>query len=270
MFDTKSVTTKATLDTTEEGRLKAVISVFDVPDLDGDIVVKSAFTDGQEVPMVWGHDWKRPIGKGVIRVTDEKAIFDGRLFLDTRDGLDAYRTVKAMGDLQEYSVGFQILDAEPVEMDGQQYQRITKWNVFEASPVLVGANRLTHTLAIKGHDLSFEDHSERVRDAVAEYLSRLQAGTARNVKEGRPISEARRKRMVTVLGQLRDAADEIDAMLKETEPAPRQAVAPTDAKEAPAVTVSAVPAELAALLALRDDFTKTLTLYDDLAGLVAG
>jgi HK97 family phage prohead protease len=119
-------------------------------DSDGDIVRSSAFTDGQEVPMVWSHDWTMPIGKGKVVVEPERAVFNGRLWLDTDDGVQAYRKIKNAGTLQEFSWGFRILDAEPGEQDGMPVRYITKAEVFEVSPVLVGANRETYTLAIKG------------------------------------------------------------------------------------------------------------------------
>lgn len=151
MFRTKRVTLPAELKAEDgDGSLSAVFSTFDVVDSDGDIVQRTAFTDGQPVPMVWAHDWSMPIGKGAVKVEPERAVFKGSLFLDTTAGLDAYRTIKAMGDLQEYSWGFRILDAEPAERDGMPVRLITKAEVFEVSPVLVGANRETYTLAIKG------------------------------------------------------------------------------------------------------------------------
>ena len=50
----------------------------------GDVVVKGAVKSGFPksglVPMVWSHDWKQPIGKGVIEDGDDKAVFkvDGK------------------------------------------------------------------------------------------------------------------------------------------------------------------------------------------------
>jgi hypothetical protein len=70
-------------------------------------------------------------------------------FLDTTAGLDAYRTVKAMGDLQEWSWGFRVTDADYGEMDGATVRYIKGAELYEVSPVLVGANRDTATLAIK-------------------------------------------------------------------------------------------------------------------------
>jgi HK97 family phage prohead protease len=149
LYETKHAAT-VDLKADEQGHIEAVFSTFGVVDSDGDILVREAFTDGQAVPLVWSHDWSMPIGKGTIRTDEKRAIFDGQFFTDTSAGLDAYRTVKAMGELQEFSWGFRILDAEPGQKDGQPIRTITKAEVFEVSPVLVGANRETYTLALKG------------------------------------------------------------------------------------------------------------------------
>lgn len=135
-------------DDAPEGSLRAVFSTFDVPDRDGDIVRASAFSDGQEVPMVWAHDWSKPVGKGVVRVEKSRAVFDGQFFLGTSWGRDAYESVKQMGSLQEYSWGFRVTDTQPNKnISGYD---ITAAEVFEVSPVLVGANQYTETLAVKG------------------------------------------------------------------------------------------------------------------------
>lgn len=149
MFETKHAAT-VDLKADEQGHIEAVFSTFGVVDSDGDILVREAFTDGQAVPLVWAHDWSMPIGKGTIRTDSKRAIFDGQFFTDTTAGRDAYQTVKAMGELQEFSWGFRILDAEQEVRDGEPVRIITKAEVFEVSPVLVGANRETYTLALKG------------------------------------------------------------------------------------------------------------------------
>lgn len=150
MYEEKSLTVPATLpEGAPDGTLEAVFSTFDIVDSDGDIVAASAFTDGQQVPLTWAHDWTQPVGKGVIRVMPDRAVFAGQFFLDTAAGREAYQTVKNMGDLQEYSWGFRVLNSDYAERDGQDVRVITKAEVYEVSPVLVGANRQTGTLALK-------------------------------------------------------------------------------------------------------------------------
>lgn len=162
------------------GAVQVVFSTFDVLDKGRDIVKRSAFTDldGAEVPLSWAHDWAgMAVGKGAIRVQAKQAVFDGAFHLQTEVSRDAYATVKAMGNLQEYSYGFDIAP------DGWKFEDtadgpvrlITKISrVYEVSPVLVGMGEGTGTLAIKG---LFEElvEAKAGRRLSAASLARIQA-----------------------------------------------------------------------------------------------
>jgi HK97 family phage prohead protease len=137
-----------------EGSVQACFSTFGIVDKDSDVVLASAFTEGQAVPMCWGHEWNQPVGRGIIHVQPDRAIFDGQFFLETQAGQEAYKTVKAMGDLQEYSWGFSVLDSSYETRDGQPVRVIKQAKVYEVSPVLVGAGENTGTLAIKAVDFN--------------------------------------------------------------------------------------------------------------------
>lgn len=199
----------------EAGQLTAVISTFGVVDSDGDVVTASAFTDGQEVPMVWHHDWAQPVGKGRIEVQQDRALFHGSFFMQTQAGKEAYERVKAMGFLQEYSWGFRITEAhQDVPPEGQsavrnwmlpdgKVQYITGAEVFEVSPVLVGANRQTGTLAIKSLD-DIEAYLKRgarnsradlerlisIRDHVNELIGELEEETDSEEDAGKQADDA--------------------------------------------------------------------------------
>jgi HK97 family phage prohead protease len=114
--------------------------------------------------MVFAHKWDQPIGKGVIETDDDKATFKGSFFMGTEAGKEAYNLAKEMGDLQEWSFGFRINDYEVAEFqkDGESVgdvRYLKDLEVFEVSPVLVGANRETYTLAIKsGEDAIYENN----------------------------------------------------------------------------------------------------------------
>lgn len=159
-MQTKTLKAPLAITSDEQGIVRAVFSVFNMVDSDNDVVLPSFFTDGQAVPMAaWGHDWNSlPPGKGVIRVQPEHALFDGQFFLDTTSGLEHFRTVKHLGPVQEWSFGFRVLEAEPGEFGGKAVRFLKRGEIYEASPVLVGANRSTYTQEIKaaaidgGHD----------------------------------------------------------------------------------------------------------------------
>lgn len=187
-FDIKSIDLEIKND--EKGEVAAVFSVFDNIDSDGDIVksgaIKSGFKSG-DVPMVWAHKWDMPIGKGRIEQDDKKATFKGNFFMDTESGREAYNLVKAMGDLQQWSFGFKVDDSEygKIKKDGSDEEENVRFlkglTVYEVSPVLVGANQETYTMAIKsneellkavlGHSTFYDQEAEKeeeVSDAVAE------------------------------------------------------------------------------------------------------
>lgn len=136
-----------------KGQVSAVFSTFDVIDSDGDLTVREAIEDGAPVRIsAYGHkSWEgaMPVGKGVIRVAGDEAILEGQFFMNTQAGRDTFEVVKEMGDLQEWSYGFDILDAEPATVDGRTVRRLKRVEIHEVSPVLLGAGVNTRTLAAK-------------------------------------------------------------------------------------------------------------------------
>lgn len=152
-----------------EGSVEAEFSVFDVEDRDGDIVTASALMphNGKELPMVWAHDWSQPVGKGQLVVSEKSAVFAGN-FLDTARGKEAYETVKQMGGLQQWSWGFRVTESDWEKQGGKSVRLIKGVEPFEVSPVLVGANPYTSTLAVKGLDaLTDDDRDELARKLIA-------------------------------------------------------------------------------------------------------
>lgn len=145
-----------------EGKVSAVFSVFNNLDSDGDVVVpgaiKSGFKSG-DVPMVWAHKWDMPIGKGQITTDGDKATFDGEFFLDTESGKEAYKIVKNMGDMQQWSFGYRVNDSERGKFgdDEKDARYLKDLTVYEVSPVLVGANQDTYTMAIKSNTELLEE-----------------------------------------------------------------------------------------------------------------
>lgn len=200
----------------DKGQVSAVIATFGVIDLDGDIIDPGAFTDSQSVAMVWSHDWRNPVGKGAIQVTNTAAIFNGEFFMDTKAGLEAFKTVKAMGDLQEWSWGFRVKDASWEMIDDTYIRRIRKAEVYEVSPVLKGAGIGTFTLDLK-FGQTFEDHVKAVLDAARSVGERLRSVIGLREKDGRSISARRREDLQGLSGELRKVADNIDEQLKATE-----------------------------------------------------
>ena len=204
----------------EPGSVQAVFSTFDVVDSDNDVVLATAFTDGQPVPMTWAHQWTMPVGKGIVRVMPDAAMFDGAFFLETDAGAEAYKTTKSMGALQEWSWGFRVIDAAFEQRDQQLIRVIKAAQVFEVSPVLVGAGVGTYTAAIKGH-AAYADEGEAVRATVEAFIGRSRSLADLRRKEGRVLSDANRKRLSSLLESLQAVGADIEDLLSATDPAPK-------------------------------------------------
>ncbi len=213
----KSVAASLVLKAENEGDFEAVFSTFDVVDHDGDIVLAGAIPDGVEVPVVWHHNWAQPVGRGVVTSELGRAIIRGRFFTETAAGMEAYKTVKAMGDLQEYSWGFRIIVASYEQRDNEWVRLIKQVDIYEVSPVLRGAGMHTGTLAIKSQSLS--DQFGTAQALVQDLVNRVKSLADLRAKEGRALSEANRQRLATLRDQMAAAMTEVDELLAATEPA---------------------------------------------------
>jgi hypothetical protein len=65
---------------------------------------------------------------------------------------DCFTVVKEMGDLQEWSYGYDIEQSSRGTENGQDVQYLDKLKVHEVSPVLLGAGIGTETVMAKGKD----------------------------------------------------------------------------------------------------------------------
>lgn len=175
MVDKKEYRQKDILNFDEEtGTVEAVFSVFNEIDSDNDVVLPKSIRSGygdKGVAMVWGHDWKNIIGKGKIIQDDDKAVFKGSFNMNTNAGKEAYETVKAMGDLQQWSFGFEVLDSEVgmFSKDGSEQQEVRylkDLKVWEVSPVMVGANQNTFTVAVKNAEQETETNDREIKNEV--------------------------------------------------------------------------------------------------------
>jgi hypothetical protein len=69
--------------------------------------------------------------------------------MGTTHGRDTFNVVKALGQSQAWSYGFDIADSDVGEFDGRRVRYLKRLKVFEVSPVLRGAGVNTRTLAVK-------------------------------------------------------------------------------------------------------------------------
>jgi hypothetical protein len=151
----------------ETGEFAAEFATLEVIDHDGDVIRTGAFKDGQETLIEpWNHNYfEPPVGKGVIHEKDNKAIVDGRFFLDTQAGLEHYRVVKAVGPLQEWSFTFDVEQASHGPFEDQDVQFMEKLDVWGVAPVTRGAGIDTRTTDIKAQKKAVPSHTTATSDA---------------------------------------------------------------------------------------------------------
>ena len=159
--------------------IEAVFSLFDTIDSDNDVTkansLRSGYT-GNKVPLVWNHDWSKVIGRGIIETDNQKAVFKG-YFLNTEAGKEAYETVKAMQDMQQFSYGFQVLKSSKgthIDSKGEEVpvRVLEDVKVWEVSPVLVGAQQNSFVQALKSGLQTYDDvdtEFEEVKEEESKY-----------------------------------------------------------------------------------------------------
>ncbi len=169
----------APIELKEEGGkryLEAVFSLFDTIDSDQDVTKQGALRSGytgNKVPLVWNHDWSKVIGRGIIETDNQKAVFKG-YFLDTEAGKEAYETVKAMSDMQQFSYGFQVMKSSKgshIDSKGEEVpvRVLEDVKVWEVSPVLVGAQQNSFVQALKSGLVDKEDPEDQIDDHDTEF-----------------------------------------------------------------------------------------------------
>lgn len=139
----------------DKGEVSAIFATFNAKDSDGDVTLPGGFADGGIVPIsAYGHrSWQGalPVGKGKLRETKTEAVMDGKFFLDTADGADTFTTVKHLAEdgLGEWSYGYDVIESDRGDFNGEPVRFLKRLKVHEVSPVLLGAGVGTRTLAAK-------------------------------------------------------------------------------------------------------------------------
>lgn len=196
----------------EQGLVRNVFATLNVEDSDGDVTLPGAFGNQKVRLGAWGHAWQQlPVGKGIIGEEGDKAIFDGAFFLDTEAGRQHFLTVKNLAELQEWSYGFRVLEAEEGEFEGRQVRFLKKLQVFEVSPVMQGAGVDTMTVAIKGADPTLADDMQAMTERVKSFIAQL-------TEEGHDLTAVKRERLSELSDVLAQCAKQIEEALDSVQP----------------------------------------------------
>lgn len=166
------------------GRLSAIVSVYNNKDLVNDIIMPGAFNKSlsRKLPKgIWAHDWKRPIAKTTNavelfpldpRLPDSLKSLGGLLVeaefpLNIGESKEAFEKI-VYGLIDEFSIGYKVTD---FSMD-KGVRIIKEADLFEWSPVILGANPLTEVISVKDQKLS--DHKEHVTLALETLVERYE------------------------------------------------------------------------------------------------
>jgi hypothetical protein len=139
---------------------------------------------GQWVQILPAHDRRAmPLGKAWIYEEGDWALAQLHLNLDTQAGKDWHSTLKfdlAKGSpVQEWSYGYQVLDADFQVRGDQRVQVLKRLDVDEISPVIRGAGNGTGTISIKSAELK-EAHYAPLIAALGELAESLPADPRRS------------------------------------------------------------------------------------------
>ena len=141
----------------DEGLVTARFGTSGVKDLDGDVIEAGAIGVQEIQVSQFGHtSWMGglPVGKGTTREDGDEMLADLAFFMDTTGGRDHFATIKALGDLGQWSFGFEIKESRAPTEDERQLgiERILqKLEVFEVSPVRRASGINTQTVDAKCH-----------------------------------------------------------------------------------------------------------------------
>ncbi len=147
--------TPSPLEAGPDGALAGYGAVFDRVDLDGDVILPTAFSAslarmraaGTLPRLLWQHDRTQPIGIWTrVEERPDGLWFEGRLALDTQRGREAHALIR-LGALDGLSIGFSILRAVPDRATGRRL--IEEAELLECSPVTFPAQPAARVAAVK-------------------------------------------------------------------------------------------------------------------------
>jgi HK97 family phage prohead protease len=147
----------ASVNAKSEGRFKALISTFGIPDKGGDTVVRGAFgksldkwrASNRRIPVIYNHMSDDPlmhvgsVNPHDSQETDQGLVVTGELYLDEERGRKVFAELRR-GTLNEWSFGALIQASRPRKDGGRD---LVQLDLVEVSPTLLGKGE-TETLLV--------------------------------------------------------------------------------------------------------------------------
>lgn len=178
----------------DSGKVEGYVSIYGNKDLNGDIVEPGAFTktvleSGGEVVMLLHHDRTRPIGMAKLEEREKGLFLSGQIATDLPDGELAHKQA-AKGLLRGLSIGYRTV--KEMWDDMAKAFRLYEVKLFEASLVTIPANPLTLIESVKAE-----------QDLIAR--------ATEDIKVGRTLSAATRKRLEAAIEEIQALLTQADA-----------------------------------------------------------
>jgi HK97 family phage prohead protease len=199
------------------GEFEGRASTFDAVDSYGDSVAPGAYAE--TIPeflkrgfISWHHEWDNPIAMVVAAEERPDGLWiKGEFHSDPQ--AQVYRTRvrerMAKGMFTGLSIGYEAVDWEMRD----QVRILKKIKLYEVSLVSVPAESNAGLSAIKGHGLTLDQHGELTLETIDEYLERIKAGVAKELKVGRAVSAARLARVEAVIEGIAARLDELRSIV---------------------------------------------------------
>lgn len=176
----------------DTGTFEAIVSVFGVKDLQGDVVEPGAFTKtlkgfGKEkaLPAVWSHQFQNPdmfLGKYLeAEETDNHLRLVGKVNMDYPKGPMVHGLMKD-GLIQQFSWSGRVEDFEPIEKGDDFFDEENEWmngarikqiDLWEAGPTFRGANAETALLGVKAASGLSVARKEEVMNVLRDIQAKL-------------------------------------------------------------------------------------------------
>jgi len=152
----------------DKGEVEAIVATLNVVDRDKDVFLPGSFPASARVQI---SDYKHsvvfqgapPVGKGILTVENETAIFRGGYFMGTERGRESFQMVKEIGPDGDWSFSFPgnpPLATMTKEWSSKGARRLIAGPVAprEVSPVLMGGGVGTRTLVAKEAKMETKIH----------------------------------------------------------------------------------------------------------------
>jgi uncharacterized protein len=154
---------------TAEGTFTGMASVFGNVDLGGDVVEQGAFSrtlahKGGEVPILWQHDTKQPIGIGKARETKAGLEISGELVLQSAKAMETYHLLRK-GVLKGLSIGFDVIR----DTVSNGVRHLHELKLYEVSVVTFPMNEMATVSNVKS-----DDSLAKFRATLAECAKRFE------------------------------------------------------------------------------------------------